>query len=187
MVLSSLSCNFNKRNKARYINDKVNKQAKTEIKLLSWCEIIDSLSKKTSSIPYDTYRGTDYLKKEIKNKNEKIIYHFFEDYPEYDDEGFYNGGKITLRYILLRQKPMNDIVIKSSSKTINVSSSDIQEIGKDIFLISTIKYFKNDDPFYEDKIDFYIQLNEDTFTQDPVLIGVYWDNINDFYDNYDCK
>lgn len=187
-ILCLCSCNFKKKPSIEYSEDIGRKELRG--KETVFCEILDSLAKKTSSIPYDTYRGTPYLKKDITKVGEnKIVYHFYEDYPEYDDDGFYNGGMITLRYIILRKKPTHSsvITIKSNNSLVDINTSKIIKVREDIFLISTLEYFNEGDPFYEDIIDFYVSVEGDIFDFFPELIGVYWANLKDYYDKNKCN
>ncbi|PHS07165.1 MAG: hypothetical protein COA88_09215 [Kordia sp.] len=154
----------------------------------TFCQILDSIVSRKSSIPYDTYRGTPYLKKTKVKNGEDIVYHFYEKYPEYNEDGFVNGGKVTLSNIILRNAPRAiKITVKSKEKTIIIDNSKIEKINNSFYIINFPDYFGDTDPFYTDKIDFEVIFQDSGIgDSDPILVGVYWDTLRDYYNNEDC-
>jgi len=140
----------------------------------NFCRLIDSLANQASSLPYDTYRGTAFLKK----KNNNFLYHFYEDYPEKDDEGFYNGGQVNIAYVVLRNSIDHSEKIKifSDKDTLNIKGSDFQQLSNKISVIDLYDFLE--EPFLNQKIDFKILMDSNI---EPILIGTYWANLNDDY------
>jgi len=156
-------------------------------KELSFCDILNSLSDTVSSVPYDTYRGTPYLHIEKESSKLFTTFKYYEKYPKYDEFGSMNGGKITLSRLIFFEDISNSrITVMSINDTINIDTNSklVNKYDK-YFIINFNDYFK-EDPFYLDKIDFEIKINKDYNSKDPVMVGVYWDDLSDYYKEKKC-
>ena len=178
-----ISCELTKKNQPKKLSD----SGIVKDEELPFCDILKSLSNKISSTPYDTYRGTPYLVSEKESNEFSTIFKYYEDYPEYDEFGSINGGKITLsRLIFFEELKESNMTIMSINDTIliNGTSKFINKYDK-YFIINFNDYFGGD-PFYLDKIDFTVKINTNYTGKKPVLIGVYWDNLDDYYKSVKC-
>lgn len=153
------------------------------------CDVLDSVMRKTSSIPYNTLQGTPYLKIHESKVDSCISYRFFDDYPEMDEEGFDNGGKITLQSIIMPNVDFRVLEVESQKSKVIIDKKKIKKIRDGIFIVNLDDYFdKDSDPFYEGRIDFkinFIEVVKGNYY--PILVGVYWENLEDYYQSNICE